>query len=124
MGGFCKWTSGMVLPILLLFELFYFKMLGAGDIKLLSMAGSFMGSRRALRVIMISFFFAAILSVWKLIYYRNIRERMVYMWTYFQQFFLEKKRIPYVDMSCKDMRFMIHFSIPVLLAVWVVYFME
>lgn len=114
----------MVLPILLLFELFYFKMLGAGDIKLLSMAGSFMGSRRALRVIMISFFFAAILSVWKLIYYRNIRERMVYMWTYFQQFFLEKKRIPYVDMSCKDMRFMIHFSIPVLLAVWVVYFME
>ena len=46
---------GMLFPILALYILFYFHMLGAGDIKLLSAVGGFLGVPAILKCMIVSF---------------------------------------------------------------------
>lgn len=53
---------GMLFPILALYILFYFHMLGAGDIKLLSAVGGFLGVPAILKCMIVSFLSGAVLS--------------------------------------------------------------
>ena len=52
---------GMLFPILALYILFYFHMLGAGDIKLLSAVGGFLGVPAILKCMIVSFLSGAVL---------------------------------------------------------------
>ena len=54
---------GMLFPILALYILFYFHMLGAGDIKLLSAVGGFLGVPAILKCMIVSFLSGAVLSI-------------------------------------------------------------
>lgn len=60
--GFGNWIVGIILPIVLLFVIFCIGGLGAGDIKLLSVIGGYIG-KDILIVICYSFFAGAILSI-------------------------------------------------------------
>ncbi len=119
--GFLTFLFGALLPILTLFWLFCFRMIGAGDIKLFSALGGFLGPVAILKCICLSFAFGAILSIGILLICGNIRQRLFKFTTYIQHFFLSKLQrkttvpVPYRDgkwgMEC------IHFSVPILLAV-------
>lgn len=61
-GGLWHSMLGIIIPFVMLFPLFLFGLLGAGDIKLLSAIGSFL-SKRIIVVIVLSFCLAAVFGV-------------------------------------------------------------
>lgn len=67
--------AGCILPIIFLVCLFFLKFIGGGDIKLLSMAGSYIGTD-IIYIIFYSFIFGGVLSavyILRLFYLRAIR---------------------------------------------------
>ena len=66
-AGIPIYLVNIVLPVFLLFLLYRFRALGAGDIKLFSMLGGFLQTRDLLMVILYSFFFGAAIGLPKLI---------------------------------------------------------
>ncbi len=67
---------GALLPIALLWLLYRIRALGAGDIKLLSVCGSFLGTGGIFRVIVASLFAGGVLGLWLLIKKRSIHAKM------------------------------------------------
>lgn len=114
-GIFVFLTGGSV-PIFLLFLLFYFRMMGAGDIKLLSVLGGLMGPEAILFCIFYSFICSAILSFAILYICDNFKERFQYFITYIHQCFQSKQRIPY-RLPGKKRQEHLHFSVAVLMGV-------
>lgn len=120
-AGVGTFLSGALLPVLGLYLLFYFHMLGAGDIKLLSVIGGFLGAREVLKCIILSFIFGAILSIGIILVCGNLLQRLTRFFYYFQNYFITRQYdktaepVPYRDgkwgMEC------IHFSVPVLMGV-------
>ena len=66
--GILYFILNVTIPVFLLFLLFQMHALGAGDIKLFSVAGSFLTTEQLMRVIIFSFVIAAILGVLKMVY--------------------------------------------------------
>ena len=112
---------GMLFPILALYILFYFHMLGAGDIKLLSAVGGSLGVPAILKGMIVSFLSGAVLSIGIILVCGNLPQRLTKFFNYFQTYFTKRKYqkktepVPYYDgkwgMEC------IHFSVPVLMGV-------
>ncbi|MGB8452779.1 MAG: A24 family peptidase [Anaerocolumna sp.] len=75
---------GILLPILLLFSLFIIKALGAGDIKLFSVVGSFYGITYVFKSIVAAFIIGAAMSLIYLIKYRLVFYRLHHLATYIQ----------------------------------------
>ncbi len=65
MGLFCS-VKGCVFPVVILYVLFLIKALGAGDIKLLAVAGSFVGTD-IYRVMIYSFLAGGVISIFYLL---------------------------------------------------------
>ncbi|MFU0827959.1 MAG: hypothetical protein ACFWTJ_10605 [Lachnoclostridium sp.] len=134
--GINIWLSGVFLPILLLFPLFMIKALGAGDIKLFSVIGSFCGGTFVLKSIAAAFIVGAGMSLILLIKNKMVYRRFSYLFHYIQRIipkFISKKatdekavmpyskegyegkRIePYFDGKEKGYEGAVHFSIAVL----------
>ena len=116
-----NFSFGMLFPILALYILFYFHMLGAGDIKLLSAVGGFLGVPAILKCMIVSFLSGAVLSIGIILVCGNLPQRLTKFFNYFQTYFTKRKYqkktepVPYYDgkwgMEC------IHFSVPVLMGV-------
>lgn len=109
-------VTGMFIPIIILFPLFYFHMFGAGDIKLLAVVGGLLGYKGVLFCIIVSIFTGAFISVFKMCKYQLFRERFAYFSQYMKIYFLTGKRIPYFDSSLSE-NAKVHFSIPILISV-------
>ena len=58
----------ITIPVVLLYLLFQMRALGAGDIKLFSVVGSFITTEQLIKVMLYSFVIAAILGVGKVLY--------------------------------------------------------
>ena len=107
---------GVFIPIVSLFLLFYLHMLGAGDIKLLSMAGIFLG-RSVLSVIWQSFVIAAIISFFQLIFKKNFCNRISYFIRYCFQTIRSGIITPYYQPEKDQYKNAMHFSIAIFCAV-------
>lgn len=112
------------LPILLLFPLFLIKGLGAGDIKLFSVIGSFYGAGFCLKSIAAAFFAAGILSVIHLIKYKQVFYRFRYLISYLKSVFFifqggsKLNKLPnYYDVERDGYQGVIHFSVAILVSV-------
>ncbi|MDD5949328.1 MAG: A24 family peptidase [Lachnospiraceae bacterium] len=85
---------GMLLPFLALFPLFLMRVLGAGDIKLLSAAGVYLG-HQSWRLVVISLFLGGmaglILLLRRGLFWKRIREGLIYLMTLFRG----KELVPY-----------------------------
>lgn len=101
---------------LLLLPLFYFRMLGAGDIKLLSVVGGFIGPEAGLRCILYAFLCGAVLSAAVLALNGDVRERFQYLFSYFKQYAAGGPRRAYRKMGLHRPEH-IHFSVAVLMGV-------
>lgn len=113
--GILWFLGGAGLPVLAGALIYYFRMVGAGDIKLLSAAGCFMGPGNAAACMVFSVLAGgafAVLLVWK---HHNLMERIQYFCSYVTEMSVSGKWKPYLSEENKEGR--IHFSIAVLAAV-------
>jgi Na+-transporting methylmalonyl-CoA/oxaloacetate decarboxylase gamma subunit len=94
-------------------------MIGAGDIKLLMVVGSYLGSSSMLRVMGISCVIAAVLSFMKVLVYGIGRKRKRYFLDYCRQVSVKGRIIPYIKKEDMDRNacWLFHLSLPILLAV-------
>lgn len=106
---------GAAVPILMLYLLFVFRMIGAGDIKMLSVLGGFMGPVAIVVCMGISFIFGAVLSLAVMILCGNLMSRLRYFTGYFHRLTTTKEIIPYIHKGKRMEN--IHFSVPILMSV-------
>lgn len=106
--------AGAAFPLLLLAPLYYFHMIGAGDVKLLAMAGVFSGPAASFRILLYTFLIGGIVSLILLIRRGTFHSRFQYFLNYISC--LDGSRpAPYLDGVSRDGRFC--FAVPVLAGV-------
>ncbi len=116
-AGFPDFLLGSSLPFLLLWIFFYFRMLGAGDIKLLCVIGGLLGVRALLSCMAISFLLGGIYSLVLLIRRRIFLERFRYFFAYIGSFYRTGKWVPYRNVRSQNAE--ISFAIFIFLSVFV-----
>ena len=113
-GGAWKWSSGLLVPFLILGWLFAFRMLGAGDIKLLCAIGSMLGPGKILECIALSFLIGAAFSGAILISNGIFCQRFLYLFQYVSDFFQTGERKPYYKSGMPLENF--HFTVPIFMS--------
>lgn len=106
---------GFLFPCALLFPLFYFRMLGAGDIKLFSGLGIFLGVSSVFKLILCSLFLGGLLSFAFLILCGNFKERLSYFFNYVYEYSQSKVPSDYIKRGNQPENF--HFTVPIFLSV-------
>lgn len=104
------YLAGMLIPIFCLGILFYFHMIGAGDIKLFAVIGSFIG-KDVIWVILYSMLVNGIVSFLILYRERAFVQRFQYFGEYIKKFFLTGEREPYCGIDWENSLFVIHFTV-------------
>ncbi len=113
--GILLFLGGAALPFLLFFILYVFRMIGAGDIKLLMTAGGFLGIRGILRCILCSLFAAAVIALFLVIKNRSIVERFRCLFTYIRDLLKTGRYRPYSERVDAHAKFC--FAVPVVIGV-------
>ncbi len=93
-NGLLESAAGIVLPIVVLFLLHQLRMLGAGDIKLFSVIGGFVG-HPVWVIILYSFIAGGILAAIQMLYRRILVDRMKSFWNYFHTCYQTRQIVPY-----------------------------
>ena len=108
--------TGAAVPLILLGILFIFRMLGAGDVKILCALGGIMGPRTVTECIVYSLLAGAGISLAILISTGGIRRRFLYLYQYMNEFYCTGEIRPYYR---KGMSFPenFHFTVPIFLSV-------
>lgn len=113
--GIILFLGGACTPLLVLGVLYYFRMIGAGDIKLFCALGGFLGSVKILTGIFIAFLVGAGISVILILWRRNLWSRLAYFYAYISNYFYSKKWVPY--RRDEDVDSHMHFSVPILISI-------
>ncbi len=95
LDGVWIWVVGAAFPIACLWLLYYGRMMGAGDVKTLSVIGGFYGLHGVVRIMLYSFVFGAVLSVIHVVRRRNLVFRLRYLVHYMAESMGKKGRNPY-----------------------------
>ena len=103
--------TGTAGTFIIMFPLFFFKMLGTGDIKVFMVLGSITGIKNNIRCIVISFIMAAVISLPVLIFRCNIKERFAYFFSYIERNLKNKTSLPYLAPGRRPEN--IHFTIAI-----------
>jgi prepilin peptidase CpaA len=114
-AGILNYLGGVLVPVLLLCPLYYFRTLGAGDIKLFAVLGGLMGWRSIILCVICALFIGAIISLLSMFFYKNLLQRIGHLISYFYQFFRTRTWIPYSKESSNHNT--IHFTIPIFISV-------
>ncbi len=116
--GIADAAAGAVIPMFLCGWLFVLSMLGAGDVKLLMTVGIYLGPSQIWRVVPVSFLIGAGMAVVRLVGFHLTAERAVYFWNYFRRVSGGGLK-SYMDMTEPEQGepWLIHFSVPIMLAV-------
>ena len=113
---------GAFLPVILLFPLFLIRVLGAGDIKLFSVLGLFMGTHAVLHLILRSFAAGAVLALFLLVTRRIVRQRFRYFIEYIRSCAVSGRVLAYrrealPERSVTAAPELMHFTVPILAGV-------
>lgn len=115
---FRQTAFSVFLAFLLLYPLFKIGALGAGDVKIFIMIGSFLAVREYLTVMVLSFLIGAFFSLVKIFAERNGRERMRYFLSYISEVGRTGQWKIYGEQEAQEKqqyyRNKIHFAVPVL----------
>ncbi|MDR1700672.1 MAG: prepilin peptidase [Lachnoclostridium sp.] len=93
--NFFPWLVGGLIPFLLCFILYLLGAIGASDVKLFSVIGSFYPYKTGIQIILVSMFIGAFFSVIQIIRMKDFRRRWYVLQNYLIRMIIEKKRIPY-----------------------------
>ncbi len=118
---------GIIIPVLLFFPLFLIRAMGAGDIKLFAVTGTFFTIGENLKCIVLAIMLGGVFALIKVLFYRNLRERLKYMFAYFRNMLQFAGTgsfygFPYADREDDECvkRAGIKFSLPILIAAIIV----
>ena len=113
--GILFWLGGAAFPLASLGVLFYFRMLGAGDIKLLAVMGGFLGVRGSFRCVAWAIAAGGGLSILLMLGRRNLRSRIRCFLDFCRTVASERIWRGYDQGNLEGGTF--HFSIPILISV-------
>ena len=129
-GLFLEGLLGMVLPVIILYPVFMIGAIGAGDLKLFSVVGSYLGIQGITISFIIAFAVGAIISFVKMLHFHNFKERIYYFFSYMADIFLKGKWRLYEEAkgqtgsqdcagedSLNFPTYKIHFALPIFLGV-------
>lgn len=102
------------IPVILLYLLFLIRALGAGDIKLFSMIGGIWGLQVLCVTIAVSFLVAAIMSLCKILFHRNLISRLWVFREYISRVLVSGRLLTYPQES-QEKQHVIHFSVAILI---------
>jgi prepilin peptidase CpaA len=114
MGGIL-FLGGAALPVLLLGILYYFRMMGAGDIKLFCVTGGFLGPAACLSCMAAAILIGGVISLAIMLYHRNLGQRLLFFSDYIYHYSKEKQWSSYLEKTSSADRF--YFSVPILLGI-------
>ena len=114
-AGLIIFLAGILLPLLLLWTLYYFRMIGAGDIKLLSALGGLLGPTAGFYCILYSFLIGGCISAILIFHRRNLRHRLNYFFAYFREYSTTGTWKPYLDKTEKSSH--LYLSVPVFFSI-------
>ena len=114
-AGILYAAAGFGTAFAVLFVLFVFRMLGAGDIKLFCALGTVLGPAGILKCIAGAFIAGAAIALIRMISARIFRERFLYLFRYIQNTLSEGKIRPYIKPGL-DRPENIHFTVPIMLS--------
>lgn len=112
--GILHFSTGMIIPAILLMPLFRFRMMGAGDIKLLMVLGGIVGFPDILRLMVLSIVAGGIVALVRMIFVTGFRERFLYLFRYVVETGKSNKIAPYRKPGKRPENF--PFAVPVFAA--------
>ena len=113
--GVVLFLGGAGFPVLLLWGLYYFRMLGAGDLKLFAVLGGFLGSGRMLPCMGLAFLTGGIWALGLMLLRGNFKSRFLYFWNYVRAYYESRQWRPYRQEEQTDGEFC--FTIPIFVSV-------
>ena len=114
--GICPWLLGMIVPVIICYVLYRCRMLGASDIKLFSVIGSFVGLRLLCSIMIASLFFGAVMGTVKMVHRKNIFCRFRQLSNYVVCFMQTRQLRPYYDRKKEGDDGIIPFTVAISLA--------
>jgi prepilin peptidase CpaA len=114
-AGVIFFLGGVLLPILLFGWLYYFRMIGAGDIKLLCVVGGFLGPSECFSCIRAAVFAGGVIALAIMFRHHSLVRRMSRFLGYARQYSRENKWSSYLAETEEEARFC--FSVPVLFGI-------
>lgn len=112
-----SWILGMAVPILILWVLYRYKVIGAGDIKLFSVIGGLYGFQFIIIHMILALFLGAALSIIHFIRYKDIWYRLSYFMSYFSgQYSLKKFLLhpnPYYNKEVEGHKALIPYTVAI-----------
>jgi len=119
MYGLAIWGTGVLLPVVVFGILFALKMFGAGDVKLFSVVGAFLGSGSLWKIILLALLIGGVMSAGHMMVHDMTRDRLQYLANYISAYLKTGKVQPYYDKVRDGRKPVIHFSIAIFLGTWV-----
>ena len=113
--GIILFLGGVFLPILVFGPLYYFRMIGAGDIKLMSVIGAFMGPAVCFSCMLGAVLAGGVLSFALVLYHRDLAARLFCLADYVREYRSTGVWKPYLEQVDQHAKFC--FSVPVLVSV-------
>lgn len=104
---------GLIVPFIILFPLYYLRMLGAGDIKLFCSLGALIGLKLIIYSILYSFICGAFIAIAIMLVRKNSLQRLKYFIGYIKNCILCMKLIPYEAEISKSNGSKMHFTVPI-----------
>ena len=130
LGMLLEGLLGIVLPVVLLYPVFMIGGMGAGDLKLFAVAGSYLGIKGITFSFVSAFLIGAAISLVKMLFFHNFKERFYYFFSYTADLFLKGKWKLYEtsegqalmenegdEKSFNFPKYKIHFALPIFLGV-------
>lgn len=113
--GVLIFLGGVALPLILFGGFYYFRMIGAGDIKLFCVIGGFLGPAACFSCIAAAVFFGGVISLGLMLYHHSMMKRLLVFSNFINQYSGNGQWKPYLAETSAEDRFC--FSVPVLLGI-------
>lgn len=113
---------GFMLPVILLFPVFFIRAMGAGDIKLLAVISLFIGTKGILLSTGYAIAFGAAFALLKMLVSKNLKKRFRYLFGFIKKLFaggfIEIGNVDYIGgINEAKASAVIHFSVPIMAGV-------
>lgn len=114
-AGMVFFWGGTLLPVILMAGIYYFRMIGAGDVKLLAVVGGFLGPAEGIKCLVLSIFLGGLFSLVILFRKHNFCQRLLCISEFVSECSNGRPRQSYLKKAGPDARFC--FAVPVFLTV-------
>jgi prepilin peptidase CpaA len=90
-----RYMARLMAVTAVLFPLFRFRVMGAGDIKMMAVITGCMGFAAGIKAIACGFLIGAVLALVKMLIQKSLFKRLAYLTAYIRRLFLTKEIVPY-----------------------------